>query len=425
MATTTVSMKEVKGILNYMIDNNLKLQEDGKMPIAMSLEAAAGIGKTSIVQQVAEERGMGFRKISLHEMEETGDLLGYPQLEYECQVAKKVKEADGNIKMSILPGTVWLNAKQIETKNSDTAIRQTGKTRMGYAKPAWVPEYNENGTVVCLDDYVRANPQLLQSCMELILTQKYTSWSLPKKTTIILTNNPDDGSNNVNSLDEAQRTRFLNFEVAFDIDAWSRWAEGANIDGRCINFVMSYYNELFQADDEGNRICNPRSFVMFADTIAGIKDWDNAENQAFIGMIAKGCFKDEQGRFAAMFLSFIRNKMHLLIQPKDMLNGEWKRIKDILEQTLYDADGQYRPDIASILERRFSNYVGAWLSSDDKTPIAKVKDRMLDMIDNEEKGGKRLFNKDLFYHMIKTITSEHKNQTNKLMFEPKIATIIS
>ena len=126
-----------------------------------------------------------------------------------------------------------------------------------------------------------------------------------------------------------------------------------------------------------------------------------------------------------MFLSFIRNKMHLLIQPKDMLNGEWKRIKDILEQTLYDADGQYRPDIASILERRFSNYVGAWLSSDDKTPISKVKDRMLDMIENEEKGGKRLFNKDLFYHMIKTITSEHKNQTNKLMFEPKIATIIS
>lgn len=425
MATTTVSMKEVKKILNYMIDNNLKLQENGTMPIAVSLEADAGIGKTSIVQQIAEERGMTFAKISLHEMEETGDLLGYPQLEYECQIAKKVKEADGNIKMQILPGTVWLNAKQIETKDATTAVRQTGKTRMGYAKPAWVPEYNDNGTILCLDDYVRANPQLLQSCMELILTQKYTSWALPKKTSIILTNNPDNGSNNVSSLDEAQKTRFLNFEVEFDIDAWSRWAEGAGVDGRCINFVMSYYNELFKADDEGNRICNPRSFVMFANTIAGIKDWDNSENQAFMSMIAKGCFKDDNGRFSKMFISFIRNKMHLLLQPKDMLLGGWDRIKTILEDSVYDSDGQYRPDIASILERRFSNYVCAWLSSDDKTPIAKVKDRILEIIDNPDKGGKKIFNKDLFYHMIKTITSEHRNQTNKLLFEPKIATLIS
>ena len=186
MAATTISMKEVKHLINYTIDNNRKLEEDGKTPIAISLEASAGIGKTSILQQIAEERGMGFTKISLHEMEESGDLLGFPQVEYECQVARKVKDADGNIKAQVMPGTVWLNAKQMESSDKSTMFRQTGKTRMGYAKPAWVPEYNENGNMVVLDDYVRANPQLLQSCMELILTQRYTSWSLPKKTTICL-----------------------------------------------------------------------------------------------------------------------------------------------------------------------------------------------------------------------------------------------
>ena len=260
--------------------------------------------------------------------------------------------------------------------------------------------------------------------MELILTQKYTSWSLPKKTTICLTNNPDDGNSNVNSLDEAQRTRFLNFDVSWDLDAWSQWAEKANVDGRCINFVMSYSNELFNADAEGNRICNPRSFVMFSDMISGVKDWDNIDSLAFISTIAKGCFKDEGGRFSSMFTAFLRNKMHLLIQPKDMLLGSWDRVKGILEKTLYDDPSDpntYRPDIASLLERRFSNYVNAWLSSDDKTPIAKVKDRILDFMDNPEHGGNILFNKDLYYHMIKVITSDHKNQTNKLLFEPKIA----
>lgn len=425
MAKNTVSMNQVKNLINYTIDNNLRLQEEGKMPIAISLEASAGIGKTSILQQIAEDRGMGFTKISLHEMEEAGDLLGYPQLEYECQMAKRVKDAEGNIKLQVLPKTVWLNAKQIEMMDKGIALKQTGKTRMGYAKPAWVPEYNEKGNLVVLDDYVRANPQLLQSCMELILTQRYTSWALPKKTTICLTNNPDDGTSNVNSLDEAQRTRFLNFDVAWDCDAWMGWAEKAKVDGRCINFVASYSNELFSADEDGNRICNPRSFVMFADMISGVKDWDSADSLNFISTIAKGCFKDEDSKFSQMFTSFLRNKMHLLIQPKDMLIGGWDRVKSNLESTLYDSTGQYRPDIASLLERRFANYVSAWLESDDKTPIAKVKDRILDFMDNSEKGGKVLFTKDLYYHMLKSITSDHKTQTNKLLFEPKIAKMLA
>lgn len=425
MARTTVSMDKVKQLVNFTIDNNQVLEEKGITPIAISLEATAGIGKTSVLQQIAQERNMGFSKISLHELEETGDLVGFPIKEYECQVLMRKKKEDGTYSISVLPKTVWINDKQMDNPGDpNIKYKQTGKTRMGYAKPAWVPEYNENGTLCVLDDYVRANPQLLQSCMELILTQKYVSWALPKKTTICLTNNPDDGQSNVNSLDEAQRTRFMNFEIEFDVNAWLAWAEKAGIDGRCINFVATYYNELFSADEQGNRICNPRSFVMFANMISGIKDWDNAESLDFINTIAKGCFKDEGGKFAGMFSAFLRHKMHLLIQPKEMLLGGWDKVKSELETTLYDSNNQYRPDIASLLERRFVNYVSAWLQSDGDTPIAKVKDRILNFIDNEDKG-KRLFNKDLFYHMIKTITSDNKRQTNKLLFEPKIAQILS
>ena len=73
MAKNTVSMSQVKNLINYTIDNNLKLQEEGKMPIAISLEASAGIGKTSIIRQIAEERGMGFTKINMAQLEEAGD----------------------------------------------------------------------------------------------------------------------------------------------------------------------------------------------------------------------------------------------------------------------------------------------------------------------------------------------------------------
>lgn len=134
-------------------------------------------------------------------------LIGFPITEYECQILQRYKDDNDNIKVRILPKTVWVNQKQLEEgPGANMKFKQTGKTRMAYAKPAWVPEYNEKGNIVLLDDYVRANPQLLQACMDLILEQKYISWGAPEKTTFILTNNPDDGASNVNSLDEAQRT---------------------------------------------------------------------------------------------------------------------------------------------------------------------------------------------------------------------------
>ena len=414
-------MREVKKLLNYAIDNNLKLEEKGVTPIAVSLEAGAGIGKTSVVQQVAEERNMQFKKISLHELDEVGDLIGFPVKEYECQILQRYQDDKGEWKVKAMPTPVWVNEKQLgEAPGPNMKYRQTGKNRMAYAKPAWVPDYNENGTIVVLDDYGRATAQLMQACMELILTQKYVSWSLPKKTTIVMTANPDNGDYNVNSLDEAQRTRFLNFPVAFDLDAWALWAEKAKLDGRCINFVMNYANELFSSDEDGNHICNPRSYVMFANMISGVKDWEVPENLEFIKLIAKGCFKDEGGRFNDIFASFIRNKMHLLIQPKEVLLGDWKTIQHKLEETVYDGNGQYRADLASLIERRFVNYVSLWLESDKDTPISKVVNRIVDFIDNT----RMIFNQDLLIHMIKTITSDHKRQTQKLLYEPKIAKIV-
>lgn len=426
MPKNTISMTKAKELLAFTIANNSKLQEAGVTPIAFGLESSPGIGKTSVVEQVAEEKGMNYVKLNLGQLEEAGDLIGFPIKEFEVQVAKLVKGEDGNPKVVILPGTQWMSEKQLDMADKSTKYKATGKTRMSYAKPAWVPEYNDNGTILNLDDYSRANSQLLQATMELIMTQRYVSWSLPKKTTVVLTSNPDDGTNNVSSLDSAQRTRFMNYEVEFDIDSWCRWAEMNNIDSRCINFVASYFPELFNTDDEGNSICNPRSFTMFSRMIAGIKDWEDSDNLQTITTIARGCFKDDAGRFAQMFSSFIRNKMHLIITPKEMLLGKWETVKEKMEKAIYDnGEGSFRPDIASLLERRFSNYVLAWLASEGDTPIAKVKDRIYDFLDNQPNGGKRLFNQDLFVHMLKTITSERKSQTGKLLLDPKIAKILA
>lgn len=417
-------MKKAQELINRMIDTNLKLEEKGVTPVSICLQAEAGIGKTSVVQQIAKDRGMQCIKLNLSQLEEVGDLIGYPQVEYECQVGKVVKDKEGKATIKVMPDTVWLNAKQMESSIPNIKYRQTGKTRMGYAKPSWAPEYDENGTIFLVDDFTRATSQLLNALMDLIWEHKYVSWSLPAKTTTVLTSNPDNGNYNVTAIDTAVSTRFLAYDVSFDIDSWMKWAEKRGVDGRCINFVAAYHESLFNTDDEGNSICNPRSFTMFSDAISDIKDWNSSDSLSLIKLIAKGCFKDEGDKFSNMFSAFIRSNMHQLVQPKDMLLGAWSTVKDTLEKTVYDGN-TYRADIASLLERRFTNYVNVWLDGDGKTPIKTVQDRILNFIDNQKNGGKILFSKDLFYHMVKEITSDHKSQTNKLLFEPKIAKMIS
>ena len=52
-------------------------------------------------------------------------------------------------------------------------------------------------------------PRFIQATMELIDRGEYISWSLPPNCTIILTSNPDNGDYNVNSMDNAQKTRYI------------------------------------------------------------------------------------------------------------------------------------------------------------------------------------------------------------------------
>lgn len=69
-----MTISEFTGVFNYLLDNNKELQENkGLTPIAICIEGEAGLGKTSLVEQVAEKRQMTFCKLTLSQLEEVGD----------------------------------------------------------------------------------------------------------------------------------------------------------------------------------------------------------------------------------------------------------------------------------------------------------------------------------------------------------------
>jgi SpoVK/Ycf46/Vps4 family AAA+-type ATPase len=81
-----LTLKELKPLLKYIINNNDILEEHGKLRTAINICGEAGYGKSQIVEEVANEMGANFIKLSLAMVSETGDLSGYPVcLHYACK----------------------------------------------------------------------------------------------------------------------------------------------------------------------------------------------------------------------------------------------------------------------------------------------------------------------------------------------------
>ena len=197
--------------------------------------------------------------------------------------------------------------------------------------------------------------RFIQAVMELIDRQQYISWTLPKDWHIILTSNPDNGDYLVNSIDNAQKTRFITVQLKFDMDCWSKWAEEVEIDGRCINFLL-LHPELVTKN------INSRSISMFFNSISSIKDFD--KSLSLIQMIGEGSVGPE---FSSMFTMFIHNKLDKMITPQHIIEQDEKYVLNTLK-SIINKDNNYRADIASTLATRLTNYLDVFAKSN---PIEK------------------------------------------------------
>ena len=254
----------------------------------------------------------------------------------------------------------------------------------------------------------------MQATMELINTGSYISWTLPKNTFIVLTSNPDDGSYAVSSLDSAQKTRMMNFNLKMNVKDWASWAEFNNIDSRCINFGLLYGDEIFKKHNNIHTI-NPRAYTTFCKAIGGIKNWESDTSLPLILSISKGCFLDDKDNVVGtLFTTFISQKLDKLVSPQDMLMQKW----DSVEPRIYDCvhDGErFKTEIASILAIRLLNYIMFYYSQPGGKESV-VQDRLLDFIENPRK----LLSDDLLFHIIKTAISKYPARTTKLMANSKI-----
>lgn len=354
MTQSNLNVKELKDVLHHIIATNKMLQAKGKTPVAINVVGPAGLGKTSTIKQVGIESGFkpeNIHILNLSSLEEIGDLIGIPVLEY--QVVKTFeKEGEEPIRKG-----AWIKEAALPTYEKE-GWSVTSNSRMSYAVPEWIAGKSGPGILI-LDDYTRASQRFTQAVMELILTQSYGTWELPAGWTIVLSSNPDDGLYNVTDQDPAQRSRYMNVQLGWNAEVWAEWAEKNDVDGRCINFVLM--NPEIIKDDVPE--INARSITLFFDAISSIPNFES--NLPLIQLLGEGSLGVE---LTAMFSAFINHNMDKIITIEEVLDVT-KDFKDI-EKTIRDIvkdSTEYRADIAFVLTTRLINHIQFNMTNDDVT----------------------------------------------------------
>jgi len=383
MNTVQLNAEELKGFIKHMVNNNQHIQAQGKVPVAVNIEGDAGLGKTSTILQLGKELGMDVVKLNLSQIEELGDLVGFPVKEF------LVKNQEGKQR--------WITEAQVS--GALKAGYTVADKRMSHAAPEWIQGKGEGGFLI-LDDYTRADHRFMQATMEILDRQEYVSWKLPKNWHVILTSNPDNGDYNVTSLDVAQKTRFISVEMKYDAPVWAKWAETAGVDGRCINFMLMHPELVTQR-------VNPRAITTFFNAISSIPKFE--EKLPLIQMIGEGSVGAD---FSSMFTMFINNKLDKIISPEDILTKDEAYVKGAIVASVGQGD-DFRADLSSVIATRVINYA---LTVADKGGVPKAMIERLAKLTTEFDG----FTNDLRYYMVKEIVNGNKVKFAALMQDTNV-----
>ena len=386
MNQVNLNIDELQNFVDHIITNNRHLQASGKKPVAVEVVGESGIGKTTSIMDMTKSHGLDFVKLNLAQIEELGDLVGFPIKQFQMWTTKDGKKIGK-----------WIDEVAVGDY-SKNGWQTTGKSKMSYSAPEWIADKKAGG-VLLLDDWNRADTRFIQACMELVDRQQYISWTLPKDWHIILTANPDNGDYMVNSVDAAQKTRYITANLKFVIDVWARWAEENEIDTRCINFLLMHPELVTQET-------NARSISTFFNSISSIKKFE--DQLPLVQMIGEGSVGNE---FASMFTTFINNKLDKLVTPKDIVLGKEEEVLPRLGECIGAGDN-YRADIASLLATRIANFSVAYSKTDTVTP--KMQERLVTLCTGS------YFTNDLKYLVVRTIFNGNKSKFNQMMMNPHI-----
>ena len=262
----------------------------GEVPLVVG---ESGIGKTALAKQLAKENNYSLVVIDGNLLKE-GEIGGLPTVESYKSIGS--------------------NGIEIEKKTTIYAVHN---------KLREIDIKIENGKEVLLfiDEINRCEHTVQQELMNLILNREINGYKLDDKVKILAAMNPSskygsDFDYQVVDMDAAQENRFVWLNMESDYNQWIKWAIGAGIEQKVIEFISTFPEYLNKVNDEDVR-ATPRSYERVSKTYKIYKEQGNIPRNIFLNVI-----KGNIGKvIAEEFVSFVEANHEPLISYNDVFSG--------------------------------------------------------------------------------------------------------
>jgi len=244
---------------------------------AVHMIGEAGIGKTEIVKQFAEDMGYHCEVLQLTVMD-TGDLIGIPE-------------------------TVEVHGERVTT----------------WAKPIWlqrVHKANEEGkhVVIFLDELGRASIDIRQASLQMVLEGKLQEHSLGEvdglKSLIVVADNPADDYDSA-EFDAALEDRFITLDVEASVEGWLKYARNKGILSVITDYIAEYPEKLlFKPEDTSEKGSTPRAW----EALSRILENTPKNSPIIFNLITSKVGKTVGANFYNFYNNYVK-----IVKPEDIM----------------------------------------------------------------------------------------------------------
>ncbi len=229
------------------------LQHLSERKVPVFLWGPPGIGKSSIVAQIAQEKNIGFIDLRLSLLDPT-DLRGIPFFDAKNNAA------------------IW-------------------------APASFLPDESQKEGILFLDELNTAAPMVQASAYQLILDRKIGEYTLPEGWSIIAAGNRESDRGVVFRMAAPLSNRFIHLEMESSVEVWMVWAVEKGIDSSIIGFISYRPDALFTFDtqNDSRSFATPRTWAYVNEVLSSEPDAD------LLMPLISGAIGEE---LAAAFLGF-------------------------------------------------------------------------------------------------------------------------
>lgn len=231
-----VTSAELYHILTMQLDRMEQCPEDVNIMAPLLVHGSPGVGKSSIVRQVCEDRGIDFIDVRLAQIE-PADIKGLP------------------------------------VPNRDEHVMEW------YVNGTWPRDPKGRG-IIFLDELTSADRSVQVAAYELVLDRRLGNlYKVPPGYLIVAAGNNTTDRAVAVTMSSALANRFMHVELKEDAESWWKWAYTANIHPAVIGFIRFKPGMLFSME-EGQDLergwPSPRSWERVSQLCHMYKDKDDS-----------------------------------------------------------------------------------------------------------------------------------------------------